>query len=54
GYGIVYGGNWDDGCIKRWDDETKQWSRFSYQDVVLKSLRNSKNQIEEFLEEVFI
>ncbi|RIB24777.1 kinase-like domain-containing protein [Gigaspora rosea] len=52
GYGVVYSANWDDGCIKRWDDETKQWSRFSYQDVVLKSLRNSRNLVEDFLEEI--
>ena len=59
GFGTVYNAIWLDGCISDWDYDKKQWIRYTYNckgyngyEVVIKSLNNSSNINEEFLNEV--
>src|ERR1041385_5759626 len=56
GFSTVYNAIWLDGCITRWDYDNKQWSRYLFNsegdEVVIKSLNNSSNINEEFLNEV--
>jgi len=61
GFSTVYNAIWLDGDIERWDYDKKQWSRWIYdiginsikgREVVIKSLNNSSNINEEFLNEV--
>ena len=51
GFSTVYNAIWLDGRID-WDYDKKQWSRWSNDKVVIKSLNNSSNINEEFLNEV--
>ena len=56
GFSTVYNAIWLDGRIDKWDYNKKQWDRYRnpYSDysVVIKSLNNSSNINEEFLNEV--
>ena len=57
GFSTVYNAIWLDGYIAYWDYDKKQWSRRTQYDcngysVVIKSLNNSSNINEEFLNEV--
>ena len=65
GFSTVYKAIWLDGYIRNWDYDKKQWDRFIYNidsddsdnkikacEVVIKSLNNSSNINEEFLNEV--
>ena len=59
GFSIVYKAIWLDGHIQNWDYDKKQWIRYPYDSegyngysVVIKSLNNSSNINEEFLNEV--
>jgi len=62
GFSTVYNAIWLDGWITDWDYDNKQWSRHIYDiddtdsikgySVVIKSLNNSSNINEEFLNEV--
>jgi hypothetical protein len=54
GFSTVYEAIWLDGDINKWDYEKQQWSRFDNCGVVLKSLDNSSNLNDEFLNEVII
>jgi len=42
-----------DGPIDKWNDDEKIWSRINNQKVALKSLNNSSNLNDEFLNEVY-
>ena len=53
GFSTVYKSRWLDGYIRYWDYDKKQWKRYNKGDeVVIKSLNNSSNINEEFLNEV--
>ena len=56
GFSTVYNAIWLDGSIQNWDYDNKQWSRYLFNsegdEVVIKSLNNSSNINEEFLNEV--
>jgi hypothetical protein len=55
GFSTVYNAIWLDGEIENWDNDKKQWRRYTYDSshpVVIKSLNNSSNINEEFLNEV--
>ena len=57
GFSTVYNAIWLDGRIDEWDYDKKQWSRRTQYNcngysVVIKSLNNSSNINEEFLNEV--
>src|ERR1043166_5246379 len=53
GFSTVYNAIWlDGGYIWHWDNGKKQWKRWSNDEVVIKSLNNSSNINEEFLNEV--
>ena len=57
GFSTVYKAIWLDGWIDKWDYDKKQWNRArAYHgkgwEVVIKSLNNSSNINEEFLNEV--
>ena len=59
GFSTVYNAIWLDGYIDEWDYDNKQWDRLIYDidsikgyPVVIKSLNNSSNINEEFLNEV--
>ena len=53
GFSTVYKAIWLDGHIDGWDYDNKQWNRRIYDnEVVIKSLNNSSNINEEFLNEV--
>ena len=62
GFSTVYNAIWLDGCILSWDYDNKQWNRLIYDtedtdsikgwEIVIKSLNNSSNINEEFLNEV--
>ena len=55
GFSTVYNAIWLDGWIYKWDDDKKQWHRPYHNEgysVVIKSLNNSSNINEEFLNEV--
>ena len=56
GFSTVYKAIWLDGYITDWDYNNKQWSRYLFNsdgdEVVIKSLNNSSNINEEFLNEV--
>ena len=52
GFSTVYKAIWLDGYISYWNYDKKQWSRWSNDSVVIKSLNNSSNINEEFLNEV--
>ena len=56
GFSTVYYAIWLDGWIYDWDYDKKQWNRYPYDSkgysVVIKSLNNSSNINEEFLNEV--
>ena len=54
GFSTVYEAIWLDGFINKWDYEKQQWSRFDNWKVVLKSLDNSSNLNDEFLNEVIV
>ena len=54
GFSTVYEAIWLDGHIGKWDYDKKQWSRFGNHSVVIKSLNNSSNLNDEFLNEVII
>ena len=52
GFSTVYNAIWLGGCIDDWDYDNKQWNRHGNVEVVIKSLNNSSNINEEFLNEV--
>ena len=56
GFSTVYKARRSDGWIYGWDYNNKQWERYTYDSegypVVIKSLNNSSNINEEFLNEV--
>jgi hypothetical protein len=53
GFGKVYVANWIDGCIDKWDDDNQNWKREDQNMfVALKSLYNSKDVTQEFMNEV--
>ena len=56
GFSTVYKAIWLDGEILDWDYDKKQWKRYPYDNkgysVVIKSLNNSSNINDEFLNEV--
>src|SRR3989440_5732883 len=53
GFSTVYNAIWLDGCIGKWSYNKKQWKRYDKDySVVIKSLNNSSNINEEFLNEV--
>ena len=52
GFSTVYNAIWLDGYIWGWDYDNKQWYRHVDYTVVIKSLNNSSNINEEFLNEV--
>src|SRR5438874_8191887 len=52
GFSTVYNAIWLDGAIDKWDYDNKQWIRYNSHEVVIKSLDNSSNINEEFLNEV--
>ena len=53
GFSTVFKATWlDGGYIWRWDNGKKQWKRWPNDEVVIKSLNNSSNINEEFLNEV--
>ena len=59
GFSTVYKAIWLDGCIDNWDCDKKQWDRITHvsegyngYSVVIKSLNNSSNVNDEFLNEI--
>src|ERR1043166_6401320 len=52
GFSTVYNAIWLDGYIQWWDYDKNQWDRRDGWEVVIKSLNNSSNLNEEFLNEV--
>ena len=53
GFSTVYKAIWLDGPIKEWSDNEKKWIRHhDSKQVALKSLHNSQNLSEEFLNEI--
>ena len=52
GFSTVYNAIWLDGWIRYWDYDENQWDRCEGWEVVIKSLNNSSNINEEFLNEV--
>ena len=53
GFSTVYNAIWLDGWIGKWSYNKKQWKRYDKDySVVIKSLNNSSNINEEFLNEV--
>ena len=52
GFSTVYKAIWLDGYINEWNYDNKQWNRLEGYSVVIKSLNNSSNINEEFLNEV--
>jgi len=53
GFGTVYRAIWLDGHIKEWSNDKRKWVRYDYEwSVALKSINNSSNLNEEFLNEV--
>jgi hypothetical protein len=53
GFGSIFKATWIDGYIRWWDD--KEWIRMNAgKEICLKSLDNSENKIEDFLQEVRI
>ena len=52
GFSTVYKAIWLDGFIQWWDYDKNQWYRCECWEVVIKSLNNSSNINEEFLNEV--
>ena len=53
GFSIIYEAIWLDGSIDRWDNDKKNWIRTKNQKVVLKSLNESSNLSDKFLNEVY-
>jgi hypothetical protein len=51
-FGKMYKVNWIDGKIEYWDNENKNLIRYGSEDMILKSLNNSKNITIEFTNEV--
>ena len=56
GFGKIYGANWIDGNIDKWDNENQNWNRKGQNMlIILKSLNNSKNIItSEIMNEVHV
>jgi len=56
GFSTVYNAIWLDGCITKWDYDKKQWGRridnIKGHEIAIKSLNNSSNINEKFLNEV--
>ncbi len=52
GFSTIYKAIWLDGPIKYWSHNEKKWIRSNNEIVILKSLDNSLNLNEEFLNEV--
>ena len=52
GFSIIYEAIWLDGPIKRYDHDTKKLIRQNNQMVAIKSLNESSNPSDEFLNEV--
>jgi hypothetical protein len=52
GFSTVYKATWLDGRILDWDNDKGEWNRHSDCDVAIKSLDNSSNINDEFLNEV--
>jgi hypothetical protein len=54
GFGSIFKATWTDGYIWYWDRKDKEWARRSAgKEICLKSLNNSKNITQEFLQEVY-
>jgi serine/threonine protein kinase len=52
GFGTIFRSTWENAYIKQWDNKNNKWIRYSEIDVVLKSLDNSDQNVEEFLQEI--
>ncbi|RIB10556.1 kinase-like domain-containing protein [Gigaspora rosea] len=52
GYGSVYNAKWRSGHIKYYDDKAKKWRRSGETEIILKSIKDSKDVNEEFFEEI--
>jgi len=52
GFSTIYKAYWSDGRIKYWGESKQNWVRYGLSKVVLKSLNNSSNINEDFLNEV--
>jgi hypothetical protein len=55
GFSDIYRANWLDGCIDCWNYDKKDWNRITQKNgthVILKSLNDSSNIHEDFLNEV--
>ncbi|CAG8817630.1 2940_t:CDS:1, partial [Racocetra fulgida] len=51
GYGTVYKAKWKSGPIEYYDDDVQEWYRSGEIDIVLKSIKDSKDMTDEFFEE---
>ncbi|GBC00221.1 hypothetical protein RclHR1_03790014 [Rhizophagus clarus] len=52
GYSIVYKAIWRQGPITYWDTTTNNWERFGGHEVVLKVIKGSQKNLDEFLNEL--
>src|SRR5256885_1631241 len=52
GFSSIYTAIWTKGCLSDYDENKKEFIRFGYQYVVLKSLNNSNNPGKAFFNEV--
>ncbi|CAG8648812.1 19425_t:CDS:2, partial [Cetraspora pellucida] len=52
GYGTVYKAKWKSGPIEYYEDDDQEWYRSGEIDIVLKSIKNSKDITDEFFEEI--
>jgi len=54
GYSKVYKANWDNGCIKCWDNKRRSFRRSGFEIVALKKLNNSEHITFKELKEVYV
>ena len=49
----MYGANWSDGCIDKWDNKNQNWGRkYPNISVILKSFNNPNNFLSNFMNKV--
>ncbi|RHZ65069.1 hypothetical protein Glove_319g108 [Diversispora epigaea] len=54
GFADIYTAEWNEGCYDKWDSKNQQYIRYGKRNVVLKSLRNSKNPGQQWISETEI
>ena len=52
GFGKIYSAGWSEGYIDSWNIENQKWNKYSNRSVALKSLDNSSDISNDFLNEV--